>query len=103
MQKRILTEYRKLPKEVKKALKADYPFGFENVLTTIKMVSKGESASALLYNFNDTLYLIKYRVKKRIDQHLDETEEDEQFNNDEMDISNSSPPFKEGDTKKKLN
>lgn len=103
MQKRILTEYRKLPKEAKKALKADYPFGFENVLTTIKMVSKGESTSALLYNFNDTLYLIKYRVKKRIDQHLEETEEDDQFNNDEMDISNPPPSSKEGNTKKILN
>lgn len=95
MQKRILTEYRKLPKEIKMALKAEYPLGFENVLTTIKMVSDGSTTSAFLYSFNDILYLIKYKIKKRIDNYVEvEDEEDENDTDDEeLDLSTGDDSY----------
>lgn len=75
MQKRILTEYKKLPRDIKNALKTEYPTGFDTVLTSVKIGAKGEETSALLYNFNDTLYLIKYRKMKRVDHYLDDDDE----------------------------
>jgi hypothetical protein len=81
MEKKVLTTYRKLPREVKNALKEEYPLGFENILTTIKMISNGESVSALIYKYNDTQYLIKYTRKKNIDP-LDNSKETEIEDND---------------------
>jgi hypothetical protein len=82
MEKRVLTKYGKLPLKVKKALKKDYPFGFENILTTIKMISNGESVSALVYSYNDTQYLIKYTRNKKVDHKDDDSEEIENMDDD---------------------
>lgn len=82
MEKRVLTKYGKLPLEVKKALKNDYPFGFENILTTIKMIANGESVSALVYSYNDTQYLIKYTRKKKVDSKNENSDELDDIDND---------------------
>jgi hypothetical protein len=89
MEKRVLTNYKKLPAEIKKALKKEYPDGFDNILTTIKLISNGESVSALVYNYNDTQYLIKYTRKKKIDVHdaSNEMEENDNQSDDELNIS----------------
>jgi hypothetical protein len=88
MEKKVLTTYRKLPREVKNALKKKYPLGFENILTTIKMISNGESISALIYNYEDTQYLIKYTRNKKIDSkdNSEETEADHHEEEDELTI-----------------
>jgi hypothetical protein len=65
MEKKILTQYKRLPAEVKRALKKQYPLGFDDVLTTIKIISNGESVSAMVYRFKETLYLIKYTRKRK--------------------------------------
>jgi hypothetical protein len=85
MERKVLTQYKKLPAEVKKALKNQYPLGFDDVLTTIKMISNGESISALVYRFKDTLYLIKYTRKKRknIRLYSEEIEDEEYESEDE--------------------
>jgi hypothetical protein len=85
MEKRVLTKYNKLPLEVKKALKNEYPMGFNQVLTTIKISSSGESTSALVYKYNDVLYLIKYTPKKRKDILEESEDDDETDNNSEPD------------------
>ena len=86
MEKKVLTKYGKLPREVKEALKKKYPLGFENNLTTIKTISNGESVSALIYNYKDTQYLIKYTRKKNIDlrDSSEETENDDDLEADEF-------------------
>ncbi|MGB0881785.1 MAG: hypothetical protein ACPGSO_02450 [Vicingaceae bacterium] len=75
MEKRVLTKYKKLPVEIKAALKREYPNGFDNILTTIKLISNGESVSALIYTYNDTQYLIKYTRNKNIDQRIESDDE----------------------------
>ena len=89
MEKRVLTNYKKLAAEIKKALKKEYPNGFDNILTTIKLISNGESVSALVYSYNDTQYLIKYTRKKKIDVRADseEIEGNDNQSDDELNIS----------------
>lgn len=97
MQKRVLTKYGKLPLEVKKALKMEYPLGYENILTTIKMISNGESVSALLYSYNDIQYLIKYSRLKKFDHPVDyeEIENNDNYSDDELNISKGGEKHKD--------
>lgn len=86
MEKRVLTNYKKLPAEIKKALKKEYPNGFDNILTTVKLISNGESVSALIYTYNDTQYLIKYTRKKKVDQREESNETQDTKNDADNDL-----------------
>lgn len=80
MSKKIITEMSKLPKEVVLAIKEKYPFGFEDKLTKFTSPFDGVDYSALIFDFEDTSYLIK--VRKRVVSEAVE-EDDDYYDNDE--------------------
>lgn len=58
----VITSYKKLPLDVKKAMKRDYPFGLEEELTSIKNILTGTYFEGLMYSYNETLYLVKIQA-----------------------------------------
>ena len=57
MKKRVLTDFKKLAKEVIQAINEKYPSGFEKDITKIKTPA-GEY-KALLFDYEDIVYMIK--------------------------------------------
>jgi hypothetical protein len=61
--KRIVKDYDKLPKEIQGQVKMEYPNGFAHKL--ISYISpKGEKVSALTFETEDTVYLIRMTVQE---------------------------------------
>ena len=58
----VITQYRKLPLDVKRAIKNDFPFGIEDEIKSIKNILTGTYFEGLMYTFNETLYLIKMKA-----------------------------------------
>lgn len=71
----LITQYKRLPIEVKKAMKLDFPFGIEEELQSIKNVITGTYFEGVIYKHGDTSYLIKMNADTPIIKFDDEFEE----------------------------
>lgn len=60
--KNVITSYKKLPIEVKKAIRDEFPLGVEFELKSIKNMITGKYFEGLIYTFKNTVYLIKMTV-----------------------------------------
>lgn len=81
MQKRIIKEYDKLSKDVKKALGVKYPFGFDEALTSMRIGAK-KTIKGLFFEFDNTIYLIKMNNAMEV-EFPEDTYEDTDFNREE--------------------
>lgn len=59
---RIRTSYHKLNTEVKKAIHQAYPDGIEDKLIIMKDVVKNQFFKGLIFDYNDTTYLIEVNI-----------------------------------------
>ncbi len=83
--RKVITSYRKLPIEVRKSIKNEFPLGIENEVTPIKNVITGGFFEGLLYKYNDIIYLIKTETESK------------QPNFDDEDLGDNSPSIEEQD------
>ena len=60
MSKRVITTYAKLNPILKKAIKEKYPDGVEDNLTVMKNVFKGYFFDGLVFDYDDTTYMIEW-------------------------------------------
>ncbi len=74
--KNIITQYKNLPIEVKKAMRSDFPYGIEEELQSIKNVITGTYFEGVIYNYGETLYLIKMNSDTPTIKFDDEFEKD---------------------------
>lgn len=74
--KNLITQYKSLPIEVKKAMKYDFPFGIEEELQSIKNVITGTYFEGVIYKYGDTSYLIKMNADTPIIKFEEEFERD---------------------------
>lgn len=82
MSRKIIATYEKLPNEVKEAINVKYPDGVEDELKTITDVIKGGSFKGIIFDFEDTTYLIKFSVNTVI-EHIDSDDEEDDDYSDE--------------------
>ncbi len=76
MTKRIMTSYQKLNNELKKAIFKTYPEGVEDRLTEMKHIIKGHQFKGLVFEHEDTTYLIDWSVKNNFTFLSDEIEDE---------------------------
>ena len=60
---RVIKDFDKLETSIQEQIKLNYPLGFSKHLITFKN-AKGEFVSALLYETNETYYLVRMTQKK---------------------------------------
>lgn len=70
----LITQYKRLPVEVKKAMKYDFPYGIEEELQSIKNIITGTYFEGVIYQYGETLYLIKMNSDTPIIKFDDEFE-----------------------------
>ena len=76
MTRKIIATYEKLSDEVKEAINTKYPDGIEDELKLITDVVKGGTFKGIIFDFNDTTYLIKFSVNTVL-EHIDSDDDDE--------------------------
>jgi len=84
----LITHYKRLPIEVKKAMKYDFPFGIEEELQSIKNVITNTYFEGVIYQYGDTLYLIKMNsdtpIIKFSDTEFENDQKDQSFDEEEV-------------------
>lgn len=80
MSKRVITTYAKLNPNLKKAIKEKYPDGVEDNLTVMKNVFKGYFFDGLVFDYDDTTYMIEWSAGSYIKKAEVEEEDFEEIN-----------------------
>ena len=83
----LITQYKRLPIEVKKAMKYDFPFGVEEELQSIKNVITGTYFEGVIYKYGDTSYLIKMNADTPIikfDENFERDKDEHSFDQEEV-------------------
>lgn len=83
MTRKIIATYEKLPAEVKEAINVKYPDGVEDELKLITDVVKGGTFKGIIFDFQDTTYLIKFSVNTVIENIDSDDDEDDDDYSDE--------------------
>ena len=66
MKRNVIILYENLSPKIKKALETHYPYGFEDKTIKYQNLSTGKSYDGLVFNFEDTTYLIKFQLEGEI-------------------------------------
>jgi len=77
--KRIIKDYEKLPQDIKEQIKLVYPYGFSENLIKFKNMAN-ENVSALPFETDDTIYLVRMDVQKAKQIILDDDDYDDAGN-----------------------
>lgn len=74
--RKIIIAYEKLSDEVKDAINTKYPDGVDDELKSITDVVKGGTFKGIIFDFEDTTYLIRFSVNTVI-EHIDSDDDEE--------------------------
>lgn len=85
--KRAIISYDKLSIEQKKGILKEYPDGYVNHLTQIK-TPFGEVLEALIWETEETIYLVKFpKVQRSVVSDDDDDDDDMEDMNDDVDVN----------------
>lgn len=80
--RKIITAYEKLSDEVKDAINTKYPDGVDDELKSITDVIKGGTFKGIIFDYQDTTYLIRFSVNTVI-EHIDSDDDEDDDYTDE--------------------
>lgn len=83
--KRVIKTFENLPLEVKEAIVNENPYGFEDKIKKMEDVIKGGFFNGMLYQYNDTAYLIKFQEGSPASYMDDLYDDDEDHDSSEYD------------------
>lgn len=76
MKKKVIKSYENLSPEIKAALIKEYPYGFEDKISSIQDVIKGGYFKGMIFDYEDVTYLIKFKNEAEYSgEPLDEDED----------------------------
>lgn len=64
MKRNIITLFEKLSPELKKAIDLHFPYGYEDEIINYLDQKTGKSCRGLVFNYQDTHYLIKFKIEE---------------------------------------